>query len=372
MSRGGHRRVLVQDVVLAGAFTLAAQLELTAQSSVVEGPLLWQRSAFLLITSSLAARRRAPITAVAVASTGFALQAAVGDAPVASGFLALLVLLASLGFYASPGRGASGVALLLAAGAVPAVLSGMAVGDLLVNAVVIIGTWAGAFLIHRSIERRLEAELGRERAAREAVLSERARIARDLHDSVAHAITVMTLQAGGARRRSSDPVVQDALLVVEGAGRQALTDMNRFLEVLGSDVEALGEAPGLDDVPDIVDVTRAAGADVEVSISGQVDRVPASVGATGYRVVQEALTNALKHASPGPMRVRVVAGSDALDVLVVSPAALAGPRAGANGGGRGLRGLRGRVAVFGGSLAAGAEGDVWQVAARIPYEDMPS
>jgi signal transduction histidine kinase len=148
--------------------------------------------------------------------------------------------------------------------------------------------------------------------------------------------------------------------------------MNRFLGVLGSDVEALGEAPGLGDVSDIIEGTRAAGADVDLTVSGRVDQVPVSVGATAYRVVQEALTNALKYAIPGPMNVTVVAGADALDVNVTSPIDGTAPAVQLKGGGRGIGGLRRRVAVFGGTLEARRDGDVWRVSARIPYrEDRP-
>jgi signal transduction histidine kinase len=367
-----RRRALTQDLVIAGAFTLAAQVELTVQSTAVQGSLIGQRVAFLLVTLSLSTRRVAPVLAAAIASVGFALQGVLGDAPIAGGFLALLVLLGSLGFYTTLHRGAVAVAMLLLAGAVPGLRAGMAFADLLVNAVVIIGTWMGAYLVHRSIDRRIAAELMHERIAQEAVAADRSRIARDLHDSVAHAITIMTLQAGGARRRSTDPVVEDALLIVEASGRQALADMNRFLGVLGSDVEALGEAPGLGDVSDIIEGTRAAGADVELTVSGRVDQVPVSVGATAYRVVQEALTNALKYAIPGPMNVTVVAGADALDVNVTSPIDGTAPAVPLKGGGRGIGGLRRRVAVFGGTLEARRDGDVWRVSARIPYrEDRP-
>ncbi len=367
MAFAARRRALTQDVVIAGVFTLAAQVELTVQSTGVQGPLIGQRVAFLLITASLCARRAAPLAAAAIAAVGFAMQGALGDAPIASGFLALLVLLGSLGFYATLRRGAIAVAMLLVAGAVPGLRGGMAFADLLVNAVVIIGTWSGAYLIHRSIDRRIAAELMHERVAQEAVAVERSRIARDLHDSVAHAITIMTLQAGGARRKSSDPVVEDALLIVESSGRQALADMNRFLGVLGSDVEALSEAPGLGDIIEVIDGTRAAGADVDVTVSGRVDQVPVSVGATAYRIVQEALTNALKYATPGPMNVTVAAGADALDLSVTSPAVGESAAPSPDGGGRGLRGLRRRVAVFGGTLEARRDGAVWRVAARIPY-----
>lgn len=214
---------------------------------------------------------------------------------------------------------------------------------------------------------RLAAELAAERR-RAADLAARARIARELHDSVGHALTVTTLQAGAAAAvLDSDPAfARRALAAIEETGRTALDDLDHVLGVLRED--GTPEAPhGLDALDALVTGARRAGVDVVVHRDGELSGLPAVVSREGYRLVQEALTNALRHAGPVPVTVRLAAGAGGLDLTVDNPLpAGAGPSGPSGRGGRGLRGMAERAALLGGELTAGPDGGVWRLAARLP------
>ncbi|HXV93425.1 MAG TPA: histidine kinase, partial [Pseudonocardia sp.] len=227
---------------------------------------------------------------------------------------------------------------------------------------------------------RLAAELAAARAEADA-LGERARLARELHDSVGHALTLTTLQAGAAARvlDGSDPdpaFVRRALEAIADAGRAALADLDHVLGLLRDGPAGTAPQPVLADLTRLLDRTRAAGVRVDAEVQGDLAAVPPLLGREGYRLVQEALTNALRHAGPVPVRVRVVVDTAALRLAVTNPLSRtrgrprAGGRVGARGpspgGGRGLAGMRERVAVLGGVLDAGPDGDTWRVVARLP------
>ncbi|WP_134767887.1 histidine kinase [Nocardioides sp. 1609] len=209
-----------------------------------------------------------------------------------------------------------------------------------------------------------------------AASAERARIAREMHDVVAHGLTVMVVQADGARYAAAqDPAVAtETLARISATGREALTDMRQLLGLLRAE-ESSGRSPlpGLDDLPTLLDDARAgarAGADEDVVLVDPVDLVgldgpvPAAAGLTAYRVVQEALTNVHKHAGPG-VRVQVsVHVDDAIRIEVVDDGRGA---AAPDGGGHGLLGMRERVDVHGGSLETGPRpGGGFGVRATIP------
>ncbi|KGN29828.1 ATPase [Knoellia sinensis KCTC 19936] len=354
------------DGLLAAALTLLAQVELVLVADRVSGSLPVQHAAFLLMTVPVVLRRRAPFWAVTICSVGMFVQTLAGEAPVVGGFLAMLVLLFSLGYYASLRAGLLALAIMAAAATSYDILGEkLVVADLVGNLAIVVGVWLMARVIRSQSDRRVEAELARDRAAREAVQAERTRIARDLHDSVAHSLTVMTLQAGGARERTDDPVIAEALGHIGDTGRQALGDMHRFLRLLGPEGEG-PESPGLADLDEIIGRVRAAGLDVDLQVTGDVGDVPASVGATAYRIVQEALTNTLKHsrATRADVQLRVQQGQ--IDVDVTDDGHAGDGRLGL-GAGRGLAGLEERVAVYGGELAAGAESSGgWRLRASIP------
>ncbi len=211
---------------------------------------------------------------------------------------------------------------------------------------------------------RLAAQLAAEQR-RAAGLAERARIARELHDSVGHALTVTTLQAGAAAEvLDADPAfVRRALAAIAQTGRTALDDLDHVLGVLRED--GTSEVPhGLDALDTLVSGARSAGVRVDVHRDGELSGLPAVVSREGYRLVQEALTNALRHAGPVPVTVRLAAGDAGLALTVDNP--LPAGRARSGRGGRGLRGMAERAALLGGELTAGPDDGVWRLAARLP------
>ena len=218
-------------------------------------------------------------------------------------------------------------------------------------------------------------ERERETAARTAVDAERARIARELHDIVSHNVSVMVVQAGAARRVMSDGDATDALLAVENAGRDTMTELRHMLGLLapsGDSDDLLAPQPGLSRLSSLVDRMCFAGLPVEVRISGEPRPLPSGVDLTAYRIVQEALTNALKHGDgrKAEVTVRYAEHHLRVEVLNSGPSTLSGDAVSfEDGQGRGLLGLRERVAVLGGDLDARRRlGGGFRVRAKIPVE----
>ncbi|TLW94880.1 sensor histidine kinase [Saccharomonospora piscinae] len=198
-------------------------------------------------------------------------------------------------------------------------------------------------------------------------LLERARLARELHDSVGHALSVVSIQAGAARRLlSRDPAAADgSMAAVQDAARAALDDLDHVLGLLRED-GAAGTTPpraGLPELPSLLSATRLAGVGVSADIQGDLAAVAPVVSREAYRLVQESLTNAVRHAGKVPVTVRVVVTQTTLEITVGNPATGAG---GTGRGGRGLRGMRERVDLLGGTLRAGRDGERWVVAATLP------
>jgi signal transduction histidine kinase len=202
-------------------------------------------------------------------------------------------------------------------------------------------------------ERALRAERERESAARVAVAEERARMARELHDVVAHAMSVMVLQVGAVRRRLPE-VSQEAetLRNVEHAGRTALAEMRRLLGALrqGDELAELTPHPGLDDLQSLAADVRAAGLSVRLHVNGEPVALPHSLDLSAYRIVQEGLTNALKHADARRVDVTVEYAPDRLRLEVRDDGSAV--RTDSNGVGHGLLGMRERVKIHGGEMSA--------------------
>ncbi|MFE0916198.1 sensor histidine kinase [Streptomyces nigra] len=194
-------------------------------------------------------------------------------------------------------------------------------------------------------------------------LLERTRIARELHDSIGHALTVAVLQAGAARAADDPAFTRRALDAIEETGRAALEDLERVLGVLRDSGKPAGSRPTLTDADRLLESARASGAEVDADLTGPLEGVPGPVSREGYRILQESLTNVLRHAGPVPARVRVsVEGATLrLDVRNPLPADPADPARGS-----GLRGIRERAALLGGSASAGPVGDDWQVHVELP------
>ena len=201
------------------------------------------------------------MVAAALAGVSLTLEPLIGPAQVATPYLALLFFLVSLGWYASWRAGGLGLALILAGGlAFDFTREDFLLADLVVNVVIIVMMWAAGRGVRVTTDRRVRSEVAVERAAAAAVEAERARIAGDLHDSLAHALTLITLQAGSARERTEEQVPADALAAIERTGRDALADMQRFLALLGP---GSPDAPGIGDLPGLVESVRAGGLEVE-------------------------------------------------------------------------------------------------------------
>jgi signal transduction histidine kinase len=204
-------------------------------------------------------------------------------------------------------------------------------------------------------------------------LVERNRLARELHDSIGHALTVTTLQAAAAGQVvDSDPeFVRRALRVVEETGRTAMSELDYALGLLrDGDAAARSDSrpptPTLDDLEQLVAEARAAGATISFSITGTLSRVPAIVSREGYRIVQESLTNAARHAPGQPVALQVTASDDLLTVEVAN-SVVGGPAAIGDRSGRGLAGMRERVALLGGQLSAGRDDGKWRVVVQLPF-----
>jgi signal transduction histidine kinase len=251
-------------------------------------------------------------------------------------------------------------------------------GDIVFATLIIGGPWGAGLMmrVRRERERSLtlrtvELERDRDEQARAAVAEERTRIARELHDVVAHAISVVVVQARGGRKvLDSDPAAaRTAFDSIERTGEQALGEMRRLLGMLRDDDEESSRAPqpSLARVEALADEMRAVGLPVELAIEGEPNGIPPGVDVSGYRIVQEALTNVLKHAGPAVARVGVRYGRDAVEIEVADDGrgGLAAP-----GSGNGLLGIGERVAVVGGELETGPLPDGgFAVHARLPYRD---
>jgi signal transduction histidine kinase len=214
------------------------------------------------------------------------------------------------------------------------------------------------------------AEREREAAARIAVAEERARIARELHDIVAHAMSVMVLQVGAVRHKLPQTLEEDrdALGRVEQAGRTALAEMRRLLGAMRRDGDAveLGPQPGLDALDSLVEDVSRAGLPVRLHVDGEPFPLPRAIDLSAYRIVQEGLTNALKHAHASHADVTVRYGPDEIELEVSDDGT--GP-ATTNGHGHGLVGIRERVTIYGGELRAeAAPAGGFILSARLPVD----
>ncbi|MYV97963.1 two-component sensor histidine kinase [Streptomyces sp. SID3343] len=199
-------------------------------------------------------------------------------------------------------------------------------------------------------------------------LLEHNRLARELHDSIGHALSVTVLQAGAARQLlDTDPVFADkALGAIEETGRRALEDLERMLLLLRESPEPAAPRPGLAEMQSLVDSTRAAGARVELSMLGTLETVPPVISREGYRIVQESLTNVLRHAGPVLVEVSVSVDTESVELTVRNGIGESSELPRRTGGGSGLRGIRERAALLGGEATAGPHDGYWRVRVRLP------
>jgi signal transduction histidine kinase len=373
--------LVVRDGLLALVLSVVGQVELFVSADAVQGSRPLQHAAFLVMTASVAARRVRPLAAAVTGSAGLAGQTLLGEAPAAAGYVALLVLTWSVAQYADRRRNALlGLAAVLAAVEVyPFVVDEVSVGDEVVNVAIPVLLWFFARLARERLDRAVRAErkalAARERARDEerrradAVAAERRRIAREMHDVVGHGVTLMLLHADAAQAglAGREPATAQTLDVVLTAGRTALADLHRLLRVLRAGEDPDDEQAGtLADVDRLVEDATAAGLAVDLVREGGASSVPAALGATAHRVVQEALTNVLKHAPGARVHVRLSVTDHALEVEVADDGGSGGGLGGVPG--FGLVGIRERVALFDGRASAGprTDGPGWRVRAVLP------
>ena len=220
-----------------------------------------------------------------------------------------------------------------------------------------------------------ELEAEQDRRAREAVQDERGRIARDLHDIIGHTLNLIIVQAGAARAvfKSSPEQALESLSSIETTARQSLSDMERMLGILRppeGEAAPYGPQPGLGQVDRLAEQFTDAGLPVEVNVAGEPHKLPTSLDLSAYRIVQEALTNALKHAGPARARVAISYLTDKLDLDIVDDGQGLGDDGHDASGGRGLIGMRERVSLFGGELDVGPAAERgFRVHASLPLEE---
>ncbi|HEY8544190.1 MAG TPA: sensor histidine kinase [Acidimicrobiales bacterium] len=420
-------RVRTLDVVVAVG---VVALSLGAAAFLIEGDREaaarpYDALAVLLVVvagGALALHRRAPLLVLGVTTAALAVYG-LRDYSGGPVYLSWIIAIFAVSEARGPGRAWGPVVASTAVVLVTAVAVGEHVaGERLVTArdpggvvAVMFGSWAGAALLFGGSVRGRRAERAaleararhlaetREEEARRRVVEERLRIARDLHDSVAHTMASISVQAGvGAHVIDERPEdARAALLAIKEASGAALTELRSTLGVLRSGAAAPREpAPGLDRLPSLVESSRAAGLPVEVVVEGEARPLPPAVETAAFRIVQESLTNVIRHAGPARATVVVRHGDGALEIEVTddgrgSAAARngsgAGPTAGTAGavgapgaaaadaggtevddttatGGHGLAGMRERVALLGGELTAGDRpAGGYQVRARIPW-----
>ncbi|MFE4857492.1 sensor histidine kinase [Streptomyces sp. NPDC056670] len=202
---------------------------------------------------------------------------------------------------------------------------------------------------------------------RTELLLERNRIAREIHDSIGHALTVAVVQAGAARA-AGDPAFTDrALAAIEETGRAALEDLERVLLVLRETTLPASQRPTLLEADRLIESARGSGAEVASEFSGPLELVPGPVSREGYRILQEALTNVLRHSGPVPVRIRMAVLGNRLEMDVTNP--LTGAALGGKGG-SGLRGMRERAALLGGEAETGPYEGEWRVRVRLPLDTL--
>ncbi len=342
----------------------------------------------LMQTLPLAVRRAFPLGVLAVIDSALVAHSVLGYEVVQAGTFGSLVAVygaASL----SDNRGSMLAAAITAAGIAGFYATNR--GDWgLLDVATTSATWAVAWFAGTFVRLRGEQaeaagarvaslELEHEARAREAVADERARIARELHDIVGHALNVIVIQAAGSRRvfDSRPEVPRDALASIESTGREALFDMERMLGVLRTtevDDPASGPQPGLAQLDGLVAHVAEAGIPVEVIVEGDRLEVPASVELSAYRIVQESLTNCLKHSRASHATVIVRYRPEDLEVEVIDSGRGSSEHQGkVNKGGRGHLGMRERVALFGGEISIGpiSPPGGYRVWARLPFKSSP-
>ncbi|MFI9503787.1 sensor histidine kinase [Nocardia sp. NPDC052566] len=360
-----HHRPLLIDALLAATLTA-----LTVVSMPVADRMSWQAVALATMsTAPIVARRVAPVACMLIISgavVAYLVLGYGGDFPLYG--IGLLVGMFSVA-QRRPTRVAASIWVLALAAAIFAYLptaAGLSWPDVVNAALQTVGAWALGDASRRWAERA-------DRLAERAAAEERARIARDLHDVVAHHMSVISLQAGVAEYvLDSDPrAARTALTAIADSGGQALGEMRRMLDVLRTDRGDTADyhpQPGLAQLSELADRTSAAGLPIELIRTGRARPLPPGVDLCAYRITQEALTNVLKHAGPATARIHLDYGEHALTVRVIDDGRASGQPTNSTVP-HGIAGMRERAELYGGVLTAGPRtGGGFAVELRLPTD----
>jgi len=368
-------------IVARGDLVLAVALATVAVAQAAVSPIASVPVAVLialLTTLPVAVRRSHPVVAALVTTAAGLIPS---NGYVYVGYVVSFIVFYSVAAYVPQRRHvvavvAAGVALA----GLGSVIHGAVFGDYFGALSAVVGpAVVGGFVRYQREQSRqlqeLTRELERERELNvaRAVADERARIARELHDVVAHTISVVAIQADAAEAAlDADPArARGPLQTIRRSATEALTEMRRLLAVLRADEPAgeLAPSPGLEQLPALIDRARAAGVQVTLQVAGSARPVPASLDLSAYRIVQEALTNVGKHAAGVPASILLDWGQEALAIEIRNPGTSLEPAV-ANGTGHGLIGMRERVRMLGGEFSAGpATGGGFVVSAILPYAE---
>lgn len=364
--------------MVAGCLLVTAQVELWVADST-PGPKLLTVPLALLVAASVALRRRYPLVVSMFVMSAFAVLFIVA-APQQNISLAIALLCAWYGVavWAETRGFLIGCAAVVATSSLAQLGPRGSVSNAVTFTVVPL---VGMLIARRAVrERQLRAEALAARAealerqqellANKAVAEERARIARELHDLVAHNVSLMVVLAGAERHALGEDqaATREALGSIEQAGRQALAEARRLLGILRrkDDREELEPQPSIDHVVALVEQVKRAGLPVELRLEGKRERLPAGVDLCAYRIVQEGLTNTLKHAGPARAQVVLRFGARTLEVEVRDDGT-GGSATNNDGAGHGLIGMRERVALYGGRVSAGpGNGGGYEIRAHLP------
>ena len=362
------RRALVIDAVIAALITtygLVYVISTRTLSPAADFPPDLALTALSCLP--LALRRRFPLGCFVVVLTATVLMNDSATPRVA--LLTSLIAAYSAAMY-SPYRLPAKLALLAGAGLIAGYFRSALpdIPSIFTSFLVIIPLILATEAIRKARGRVLHMADQHEERTRHAIEQERARIARELHDVVTHNVSVMVVQAGAARKimATAPDRATDALLAVEASGRTAMAELRQVMGLLAPDGEApedLAPQPGLGQLPALIERVRGTGITVDYTVAGEPRPLPRGVDLAAYRVVQEALTNTVKHAVGAGARVCVEFDAQRLRITVTDSGGQPGS---ATGNGRGLLGLRERLAVYRGSLDAGPHDGGFRVHARIP------
>jgi signal transduction histidine kinase len=362
-------RLLPRDAALAAGVVALGQVEVWANVHITPKPAAAACEAVL--GAALAWRRRLPLAAMTVAAVAGTAEALAG-VPLQEPLVPLLVyviVVYSLVTYATRERALTGAVIGLAAVATQTASQHKGLGNFAFAAVFLCAAWVVGRTIQKRTAHAERLERDQEQLAAAAAEEERRRIARELHDVISHGLGVVVLQAGAAEQMlERDPArARQALEAIRATGQEAIAELGTLLAVVRGEVESSREPqPALADLEGLLAASRDAGLPVELEIRGEERALPAPIELSVYRIVQEGLTNARKHAGSARARVLLDYGADALEVAIEDDG---DGVVSANGSRRGLIGVRERVAVFGGHYQAGPRADGgWRLRAVLPLQ----